>query len=286
MRLARVNFFACRLFVVIIEHLQLAHARVSRVALAGVTDGQAVVAARRQLEFQPGHEIGILISGINRAAFLRTALDGAVHHLIFSGRPRPALEIPAIEDGFEPFGAVAGQNPVGIVGTDLTEEKVAPADFAAVSLELDRSFGRDRRLAVVIIFKQGVIYNQLVIEPDADSRANHNDADRVPLAEGLVGQDQRVFARRTRTVIPQAARAFVGAQGELRLLRGIPNLDLRTTAQIYAGVGSRDSLIFYQQFKIAVIFLGAGVGALAVIDQLAGLNPPVRFHGFGPLRNL
>ena len=41
-----------------------------------------------------------------------------------------------------------------------------------------------------------------------------------------------------------------------------------------------------QQLEVAVVLLGGGVGALAVVDQLAVLGAPVGLHGFRPLGDL
>ena len=130
-------------------------------------------------------------------------------------------------------------------------------------------------LVVVVIFQDGVIDHELVIQPDADPRADHDDAQLIPLAERLVGQHQRVFAGRAGAVVPQPAGAFVGAEVELRFLGVIPDLHLRAAAQIDAGVAQRHGLVLDEQLEVAVVLLGGGVIALAVVDQLAVLHAPM-----------
>ena len=224
---------------------------------------------------------------VDRAALVWPALDGAVHDLVFVRRAGPAGEIRAVEHRFETgVFAVAGEDAVGLIGADFADEDVAPADFAAVGLEFDRAFGRDRRLAVVIVLQQRVIHHQLVVEPHAHSRADHDHPHRIPEAERIVRQHQRVFAGRAGAVVPKPARALVGAQRKLVLFGVIPNLHLGASAQIDARIGPGHRLVLHQQLEVAVILLGGGVGPLAVIDQLAVLDRPMALHLFSPLRDL
>ena len=85
----------------VIKHLQFAHADVGGVALAGVTNGEAVVATRGQLDLHPHNEVAVVFVGVNGAAFAGLALDGAVGDLIIVNRARPTGEVFAVEDGFE-----------------------------------------------------------------------------------------------------------------------------------------------------------------------------------------
>ena len=268
MSLARVNLLACGLFVIVVEDLEFAHAVIGSIAVAGVADGQAVVAAGRQLDFHAGYEVAVFFGGVKGAAFVGPALEGAINHLVRVCWPGPAGQIAAVEDGAEAVLAVAGEDPVGLVGPDFAHEQVAPANFPAMGLELDRALEGHRSLAVVVILEQGMVHHELAIEPDADARADHEDADLVPLAERLVGQDQRVFTGSAGAVVPEAAGALVGAQGELRLLGVIPDLDLGAAPQVNARIGLGDRLVLKEQLEVAVILLRGGVGALAVVDQL------------------
>src|SRR5262249_7058839 len=87
----------------IIEDLELAHADVGGVAIAGVADGQAVVAAGRQLYFQTGHEIAVLVLGVDGASLAWPADDGAILDLVLIHRAGPAGEILAVEYRFKTF---------------------------------------------------------------------------------------------------------------------------------------------------------------------------------------
>jgi hypothetical protein len=51
--------------------------------------------------------------------------------------PGPSTRESAVEGGPEAVAAVPGQDHVGLLGADLADEDVAPADLAAVGLELD-----------------------------------------------------------------------------------------------------------------------------------------------------
>src|SRR5712691_1417279 len=181
--LPRIDLFPGRLFVIVIEHLAFTHALVRSVPVTGITNRQAVVASRWQLDLEPRDEISIFLFGVNRAALSRSASDGALLHLIIVQRPGPAFEIFAIEDGFKTGRVSVPQQFIRLFRTDLAQEKIAPANFAAVSLELKRSFGGHRQLPIVIIFHQGAVHSLLVIEPDPDSRAGHDDPEMVPLPE-------------------------------------------------------------------------------------------------------
>src|SRR5487761_2571065 len=68
MGLARINLRAGGLFVMIVEHLALAHPDISRVATAWIANRQSVVAAGWQFECQADGEIGVFRFGVNRAA--------------------------------------------------------------------------------------------------------------------------------------------------------------------------------------------------------------------------
>src|SRR3954467_11384647 len=211
-RLARVDFFAGGFFVIVVQHLAFAHAVVGGVAASGVADGKAIIAPGRQLEFHTGDEIAVFARGVNRPTFFGLALDRAVHDLVFVGRAGPAFEIAAIEDGLEPFAPARSEQAIGFIGTDLAQEDIPPAGFAVVSLELNRAARRDGfemigAGRIVVIFKERVIHGKFAVQPDADARADHKDANRVPFAKRFIGQDERVFAGRAGTVVPEAAGA-------------------------------------------------------------------------------
>ena len=98
---------------------------------------------------------------------------------------------------------------------------------------------------------------------------------RVPLAERLVGQDERVLAGVARAVVPEPARALVGAHLGVARLGEVPDLDLRRAAEIDAAVGLGADLVVDEQLDVAVVLVGGQVGALAVVDELAVLDAPV-----------
>ena len=85
------------------------------------------------------------------------------------------------------------ENRVGLVGGYLADEQVPPANFAAVGLQLDRPGLHQRRGVVVlgrlavppVVIQPGVIDDQLVVETDRHPLADHEDAEMVPLPNGL-----------------------------------------------------------------------------------------------------
>ena len=125
--------------------------------------------------------------------------------MIILQRPGPAFEIFAIEDRFKTRRVGVPEQFIRFFRTDLAQEKIAPADLAPVGLELKRSFGWHRRLPIVIILHERAVDSLLLIEPDPDSRAGHDDPKMVPFAEWFVRFHERIFARRTRAVVPQRA---------------------------------------------------------------------------------
>ena len=147
-------------------------------------------------------------------------------------------------------------------------------------------FGRHWGLAVVVILEQGMVHHQLLVQPNADARADHDHVDTIPLAKRLVRQHQRVFAGGAGAVVPQSARPFVRAEREFGLFGVVPDLHLRAAAQIDARIRQRHGLVLDQQLEIAVVLLRGGVSPLAVVDEFAILDGPVRLHGRIPLSDL
>src|SRR5262249_22966989 len=157
-------------------------------------------------------EIAEIFLGIDSAALLRLTDDGAVLDFIVIDGAGPAGEVHAVEDTLEPGRAMLAQDFVRFGGRDVADEDIAPSDFVAVRLQLDLALRRQRQLLVPEVFQAGEIDDQLVIEIDRDALADHQDAERIPFAEGLVGQDERVLAGGAGAVVPQAAAALVSAE--------------------------------------------------------------------------
>ena len=67
----------------------------------------------------------------------------------------------------------------------------------------------------------------LAVEPDPDARADHLDAERVPFPDRVVGLDERPLARVVGVVVPEPARALVGAVADFARIVDVPDLDLR-----------------------------------------------------------
>jgi hypothetical protein len=131
-----------------------------------------------------------------------------------------------------------------------------------------------------------VVDDELLVEPDADAGADHDDAEGVPFAERFVGEHERVFAGSVGRIVPEPAGAFVGADTELGGFRVVPDLDLWNAAEVDAGIGFGDGAVFDEQFEVAVILLGGGIGAVAVVDEFVILGAPVFPHGAGPFGDL
>ena len=85
------------------------------------------------------------------------------------------------------------------------DEEIPPADFAAVSLQHDGAFGRERLGAVPEVLHDGVIDDELVIQPHPGAGADLANAEAVPLAEVLVGDDGGIAAGGVRGVVEETA---------------------------------------------------------------------------------
>jgi hypothetical protein len=198
-----------------------------------------------------------------------------------------------------------GEDFVGFFGADFADEDVAPADLAAVGLELDGAFGIDgvvdpagRWLVggfgfVVFfavgqvtgfavgeeVFQHGVVDHDLAVEGDGDALADHADVEGVPLAEGFVHELGGVFAFWV-FVVPEAAGAegFAEGDGFFVVLGEVPNLNLRGAAQVDAAVAEGQHFVLHHEFEVAVVLVGGEVEAFAVVDEFAIFDGPVGFE--------
>src|SRR5262249_34038178 len=157
--------------------------------------------------------------------------------LIVFERPGPAGEVLAVEHVHESLRRVElPKESVGFVAGDFADEKITPADLASVRLQLDRAFLQQRLLAVEEVLQAGVVDDELAVEINRGALAELDDAEGVPFAERLVGQDERVFAGRAGAVVPQSAATLVGAEFLFALVGVVPDLHLRRSSQVDAAV--------------------------------------------------
>ena len=141
--------------------------------------------------------------------------------------------------------------------------------------------GADKRGAPIPeVLHVRAINHELVIQPNPGSRSQLLDAEIVPLTEGLVGQDDWILAAGARAVVPETTGTLVGADFPLLLVRVIPDLNLRRSAEVDAAVGFGNSLVVDPEIDVTEVAVGRGVGAVTVIDQLAILDSPVLFEFF------
>ena len=115
----------------------------------------------------------------------------------------------------------------------------------------------------------------LAIEPDAHAGADHHDAEGVPLAGRLVGQDERVLAGLAGGIVPKGAGTELAAVLEGLFVGRVPDLDLRGAAEVDAGIALRGHVVFEGQFEVAVVFVGRGVGSGAGVVDLAVFRRPM-----------
>ena len=148
-----------------------------------------------------------------------------------------------------------------------------------MGLQLDRPLLRHRHGPVVVVFHPGVVDDLLVVERHRHLVAAHHDPEAVPLAERLVGLDERILAGSAGGIVPQAARALREAEvlrvGEAR----IPDLHLGNAAEIDPRIGLRYGPVIDEEFEVAVVLLGGGIRPEAIVDQFAVLDVPVGLLG-------
>ncbi len=161
------------------------------------------------------------------------------------------------------------------------------SDLAAVGLELDRPASEEGLRAIPEVLHRGVVDDPLTVQVDRRPRADLEDAETVPFAERPVGQDERVPAGGPEAIVEEAARALIGPAIPLAPLLGrVPDLHLRSAPEIDAAVGLGDGLVVDLQLDVAVILVRGQIGPLAVIDQFAALDSPVRLGVVRPLGQL
>ena len=100
----------------VVEDLELAHARCRRCRPCRGSGSPGRCCRRGEPELDAGGEVAVLLVVVEHAALARLAADGAVDDLVVVHRiAGPAVEGLAVEDRREPFGAVAGEDRVGLV---------------------------------------------------------------------------------------------------------------------------------------------------------------------------
>ena len=176
-----------------------------------------------------------------------------VAHLVAVDSPLPAREVRAVDEFDEAFCIPRREDAVRLLGRNLPDEDVLPADLAAVGLQLDRAAGGRRvgevavgRLRPLVVGLRGlavgevaglavgeevlewrVVDDVLAVEVHRHPFTDHPDAERVPLAEGPV-HPLRWKLPLLALVVPEAARSLVGPEWKLLLLGEIPDLHLQS----------------------------------------------------------
>ena len=178
---------------------------VGGVTFAGITDCQAVVPARRKLEFNAGHEVGQFLVEVDRTAFVWLAAQHTVFDFIVLNRAGPTRQVVAVQDGLKARVSVLGQNLVGLIGRNLADRDIPPEKFVIMCLKLNRAAGRDRHASLPVVLEQRMVDDELVVQVDRRPCADLDDPECVPLADGVIGADQGIFPGRARAVVPQTA---------------------------------------------------------------------------------
>jgi len=135
-----------------------------------------------------------------------------------------------------------------------------------VVLKLDLPARVDRLLALPVVLQRHVVHDENVVQIDGDALADHEDAERVPLAGRAVGDVERLA--RVLLVVPQTAGAF----------RAVPDLHLRAAAEVDAAVALGLDLPVDEEVEVCVVAAGAEAVALAVEDERAVGDGPVGAH--------
>lgn len=271
------------------------------VAAEGGAEGDAVVACGGEFEFEAEGHVAILFLGEEIAAFALFADDVAIDDFVVFDGALPVGEVFAVVDAGEAF-FTGGEGLIGFIGADFADEDVAPADFAAVGLELDGAFGVDGvgdptgrwgfgfggfgiffavgEVAGFFVgeevFEDGVFHDDFAVEGDGDAFTDHFDVEGVPLADGFVDELEGVFAFGV-FVVPEAAGAEGLAEGDgfFVFFGEVPDLNLGDAAEVDAAVAEREHFVVDPEFEVAVVFVGGEVEAFAVVDEFVIFDFPV-----------
>lgn len=83
---------------------------------------------------------------------------------------------------------------VGFIRRKFLDEDILPADFAAMGLQLNCTLIKEWHLAIEIVFKDGIIYNEFIVEVNRSTSAYLNNAELIPFTKRLVSKNERIFA--------------------------------------------------------------------------------------------
>lgn len=79
------------------------------------------------------------------------------------------------------YDVTVAQHFCGFLGTDLTNHDISPANFAAVGLQLNPTFRRQRHCTIPVIFHDRFVDDKLAVEPHARAGTDLSNLDAVPL---------------------------------------------------------------------------------------------------------
>ena len=159
---------------------------------------------------------------------------------------------------------------------ELFDKDVAPADFSPVGLQLDGAGRRKWTTFIEVVLQWRFIDNKFVIEVNSDDVTNHLDLHAVPFAEGLVGENQRIFTWTAFFVVPKSSGAFVSTEFPFPpFFGGVPDLDLRNGAEVDAAVGLCDGLVLQKEDKVFVVLIGGEVESFSVVHEFVAFNAPM-----------
>src|SRR5205085_2595227 len=147
--------------------------------------------------------------------------------------------------------------------------------------------GQYRLATVEVVVEHLSVNGQLAVEPDRDARADHADAEGVPLSDRVVGLDERPLAGVVGVVVPERAGSLRRAVADLARVVGVPHLDLREAPQVDAAVAVvRNHLPVDVELEVGVVLVGRQEYAVAVGDDLArgGIDAPMVIAIGVPLR--
>ena len=142
-----------------------------------------------------------------------------------------------------------------------------------MALELDLLNGEDRPAAVPIVLKRGIIDDKLAVQPYRHLLSDHLDAERIPRPDLVVGDDKSLVG--VLLVVVETAGADVPH------VVGIPDLNLRSTAEIESGIAARrEDAPINEHLEVLVVLLGRKriSAAQAIEEKRAIAHLPVLDH--------
>jgi len=124
------------------------------------------------------------------------------------------------------------ENIVGFRVSEFLESDISEPDLGSVGLQLDRSPFDQRLARCKVIVQSRVDHDRFVVEPYPATFPYETYFHGIPLSDGVISSDKRIFPSPASWVVPKTTTPFLIAVFAVVLGVRIPNLDLRNSSQV------------------------------------------------------